>query len=82
MYEIVLTFGTNFSLCFKSFNTPELARDFLLNFSRYNETYVRSQLHNIETDEWFDFDKYGNIEPQTHMKLPMFAFFNSFFKKS
>jgi hypothetical protein len=74
MYELVLFYNVErsffsklffknnkFYLNLKSFNTPELARDFLMEFSKCNEAYIEAKLHNIKTNEWFNFNKHGFI---------------------
>jgi hypothetical protein len=58
-----------FSIKFGNFNTPELARDFLLKFSTYNETYTSIKLHHIDKDEWFLFDKHGNKTAIQHERF-------------
>ena len=73
MYKLVLLYKlersffsklfskNEFSLNLKSFNTPELSRDFLMDFSRYNELYFKAKLYDVEKDQWFDFNKHGFV---------------------
>ena len=63
MYEMLIVFGKN-SIVLENFNTPELARDFLLKFSKHNDKYDYVKPHDIEKYEWFLFDKHGNMELQ------------------